>query len=1318
MADKIIKDKVNNDKILINEQSNNSDLAVKIADVDDAEVLAEIEAIQAAIEENDTPIEDIETAAGEANDGGSTVFVDVSRDASETLASSDFETATFALDFITNDLKDTNIQSFSSNVTPVTTDSTLTAQFTDNFVSGVTYTTSSGLTGKTGDTGTAGEFKYNAGDTITFTIGDVIIGQFSADAINGDVLFLQDIAGNSLSDSNSSYVENMAIFLQALDDDLSDSSSENGILSTDDLIDNDSSYATNITISQAILDAFTGYIDPTTGEVLDITTSGKEMISQALASVGIEFTRDTEQDESGNGENTFETIAMDHVAQTIDELAGERAPDSADQREVDTIDVPGGLINYHFAEADGVITFTTNDLLVGAVGQQVITANLVVDNVKLSANFESIGTLVDLGDGNFEIQLNEGVTGKALEGLAIDYRVEDWTVSKEVTSQTLDSYKSHLSADIADVKEDVGFNQFTLNSSLTFDSNTQLQINFTSELLSEQLTTQISEELAALGKDAVIENGIIQVAEYADDYTVPLEYSNDGGTTWHAMTVVAIDTTGSIPRPIFGFELAAGNSSLEIRVPIFDDVTIEPTEYFRAEIKGDDFYDETILFAIEDNDSVASDLPTIDIDYVLVTEGQGDAVFTLTLSEASDEVITVNYSTTELSAKFGDDFEETSGTVTFQPGETTATISIVITDDLISEDSPEFALINLSDATNAVINDGQGTLRIFDNDYPIELTVSAPEVTEGEQAVFTVDISKDLGDKSDSLVLVHLSLADGSATDGSDYDASTLKVFYGDASNPQYLESDGNGNYIVPAGVTALSVVVDTIDDGISEASETFTLHANIGENKATGTSSIIDNDALPNAPTVTITTDTDNNEQLTNVELGDSQVVNVVVGIPAGAVAGDTLTISGQTPIVLTQAQIDGKELSFDYERPDDGQSIEVTATLTDGAGNTSATTSKTATVGDTTPTAAPTVTITEDVNDDAFISDTELDGEVNVTISLKDTGAVEGDTLTVNGSDIVLTEADITAGEVLTTVAVPVEGETLTVDATITDVAGNTSVKGTDSAKLDTSAAGAPTVVITEDANNDGFISDAELAGEVNVTISLKDTGAVEGDTLTVNGQGIVLTEADIIAGEILTTVAAPSEGTALIVDATITDIAGNTSAKGTDSAKIDTSATGIPTVSFESPGSDNLYNKAEVGVDGTITATITIPTGTVAGDSLTYQVDGGSVQTVILTADDINNGVTVEVLPGATVTATITDIAGNESDEGTNTAVGSDVDATSAPTVTITTDTDNNEQLSNVELGNRTTVNVVVGIPADAVAGDTLTVSGQAPIVLTQD
>ncbi|WP_232728946.1 hypothetical protein, partial [Marinomonas sp. ef1] len=96
---------------------------------------------------------------------------------------------------------------------------------------------------------------------------------------------------------------------------------------------------------------------------------------------------------------------------------------------------------------------------------------------------------------------------------------------------------------------------------------------------------------------------------------------------------------------------------------------------------------------------------------------------------------------------------------------------------------------------------------------------------------------------------------------------------------------------------------------------------------------------------------------------------------------------------------------------------------------------------------------------------------------------------------------------------------------------------------------------MTIDEDVNNDGYINKDELSGDVNVTISLTGTNAVEGDTLTVNGETITLTEAHITAGKVETTVAAPSEGATLTVEATITDAAGNVSEKGSDSAILDT-------------------------------------------------------------------------------------------------------------------------------------------------------------------
>ncbi|MEI6894138.1 MAG: VCBS domain-containing protein [Colwellia sp.] len=1126
-----MNDNIHKDKSLLNEQESNADLVANsdkpINNSVDVDALAEIEA-------GDEPIEESETATGEKNSGGFDV-VSVAREASETIASTDFKTASFTFNVTSTEITDTSANIGTVTVvTPVPSDLPLIAQFTDNFVSGVTYSTSSGLTGVTGSTGVAGEFKYNEGDIITFTIGDVIIGEFSADVINGDVLFLQDIAGTDLSDSNSNYVENMAIFLQALDDDLTDDNSADGILRTNSLVDNEASYSTNITITQETLDAFTGYIDPKTGEVLNLSTSGKEMISQALATVGIEFTRESEMDESGN--NIFETIAMAHVAETIEALAGDRTPEEVDLRVVDTIEIPGGLIHFNFAETDGVITFTTDDLLVGTVGKQVTVENLVVDNVKLSADFADIGTLVNKGDGHYEIQLNDGVTGKELEGLAIDYRVEDWTVSTEVTSQSLDSYKAHLSADIDDVTEDIGFNQFTLNSSLSFDSNTLLEINFTSELLSEQLTAQIQQELTALGKDVVLENSITQIAEYADDYIVPLEYSNDGGVTWVEMTVVSLDTTGSIPRPIFGFELAAGNDSIEIRIPIFDDVIIESTEYFRAEVSGENFYDETLIFAIEDNDSDtdSSSLPRIDIDYVLVTEGQGDAVFTLTLSEASTDVVTVDYSTTELSALFGEDFEAAEGTVTFAPGETTATLSIVITDDFIAEGSPEFALVNLSNATNALIDDPQGTLRIFDNDSPVEITVSNTEVTEGDVASFTIELDKDPITNNFLMLNVALSAEEADLTD---YDPASITAYYGDISSPQYLAIDQSGNIIIPIDVDSITVTVNTLDDAIVESTEQLTLTAKVGDNVAQGSVDIIDND---NAPTVI-----DQNISYEENQSAGNVVGSLAINADVASYTFDNGTqfsddgyysISDEGEITITEVGSESSLNNFESEtnnatyavRASDEAGNETNFTVKLVASDIDDETTLTLTAGSATEDS----TVAGATVASFSVSDEDESAIVDFTSGTNDEGYYA-----ISGSNIVLTpqgEAYLDAGNLLPEISLITSGtstdKTAIATPTTTLVDDETVLTLTaGSATEDSTVAGATVASFS--------VSDEDESAIVDFTVNSNDEGyyAISGSNIVLTTQG----EAYLDAGNLLPEISLTTQGTSTHITETVTPV-----------------------------------------------------------------------------------------------------------------------------------------------------------------------------------
>ncbi|WP_045015051.1 BapA/Bap/LapF family prefix-like domain-containing protein [Acinetobacter johnsonii] len=79
---------------------------------------------------------------------------------------------------------------------------------------------------------------------------------------------------------------------------------------------------------------------------------------------------------------------------------------------------------------------------------------------------------------------------------------------------------------------------------------------------------------------------------------------------------------------------------------------------------------------------------------------------------------------------------------------------------------------------------------------------------------------------------------------------------------------------------------------------------------------------------------------------------------------------------------------------------------------------------------------------NGDEWITADEIDadGKVDVTIDLP-ADAVAGDSVIVNGEETVLTADDITAGEIIVKVDSPNEGETLEVEVSIKDAAGNES-------------------------------------------------------------------------------------------------------------------------------------------------------------------------------------------------------------------------------------------------------------------------------------
>ena len=221
--------------------------------------------------------------------------------------------------------------------------------------------------------------------------------------------------------------------------------------------------------------------------------------------------------------------------------------------------------------------------------------------------------------------------------------------------------------------------------------------------------------------------------------------------------------------------------------------------------------------------------------------------------------------------------------------------------------------------------------------------------------------------------------------------------------------------------------------------------------------------------------------------------------------------------------------------------------------------------------------------------------------------------------------------------------------------------------------------------------------------------------GDTVTVDtGTGtpieVILSAADITAGSItptLPTANIPASGT-LTASVTVTDTAGNTGSAATDTSNVDTAAPSAPTAVSINDG-DGLISDAErtagVSVD------ITLPGDAVAGDTVTVDTGTGTPIEVILSAADITAGSITPTLPTANIPAsgtltasvTVTDTAGNTGSAATDTS-NVDTAAPSAPTAVSINDGDG--LISDAE---RTAgVPVIVSLPGDAVAGDTVIIN----------
>jgi hypothetical protein len=148
-----------------------------------------------------------------------------------------------------------------------------------------------------------------------------------------------------------------------------------------------------------------------------------------------------------------------------------------------------------------------------------------------------------------------------------------------------------------------------------------------------------------------------------------------------------------------------------------------------------------------------SALPVLLLSDATVSEpasGTRSAVFTVTLSPASGQTVTVGFATVNGTATAPGDYLAAAGTLTFAAGETSKPVSVTVNSDALDEPD-ETLLLNLATPTNAVIADGQGVgtihqsrqfhtvtpCRVLDTRGP-NGPLGGPALSPGQQRTFVV----------------------------------------------------------------------------------------------------------------------------------------------------------------------------------------------------------------------------------------------------------------------------------------------------------------------------------------------------------------------------------------------------------------------------------------------------------------------------------------------------------------------------------------------------------------------------------------------------
>ena len=302
------------------------------------------------------------------------------------------------------------------------------------------------------------------------------------------------------------------------------------------------------------------------------------------------------------------------------------------------------------------------------------------------------------------------------------------------------------------------------------------------------------------GKYDVLEdvgNAVVKVVRVGGTKgTLSIGYSTANGTA-----TAGSDYTASSGTLVF----ADGETSKTILIPIANDGVSETDETVRLSLTN--FTDLEMLgsypvstIVIHENNTPLQ-LYGLETSVIEGNSGTTNTIVTVYLTAQTSRNVSVDYSSAGFTATSGVDFSPVSGTLNFAAGETEKNVSVPIIGDTRDEFNEEFG-VNLSNPVNAALI-FPPTVLIIDDDPLPSLSITDIMVNEGNSgttgAVFNVTLSAPSGKP----VGIQFNTANGTATSGSDYTATS-------------------GFFSFTPGQTSRTITVQVIGDTTVEPNETF----------------------------------------------------------------------------------------------------------------------------------------------------------------------------------------------------------------------------------------------------------------------------------------------------------------------------------------------------------------------------------------------------------------------------------------------------------------------------------------------------------------